>query len=183
MEQLNIPQEHRSTLRGLSALDDLERGRFYESGAVSTRGVPLVPDPRLETGDFGERERRRVRLMAGVDATAEGPALLVARRLGATGHATLEEQFSAHGTLAPQTMGRAQQRTTLQERNRRIGEIFRRLDQAASSAEILKEPGGGGLHKLAQAVNNWLRAKSPEAIETARERLVAELLALLASYD
>jgi hypothetical protein len=139
-----------------------------------------------------------------------GTANLVARRLGGVGEANLSEQFgdprttingqsatlrgridpgSARaggarraGSLAPATMVGAIS-SERREQHRRIGNIFRRLLQAAQRASIFSE-GAGNLSALAQAVDRWLNSKDPTSLRSAEaQALVAELMALLESYD
>jgi len=74
------------------------------------------------------------------------------------------------------------------ERNVRIGNVFHRLERAALRADILKEPGGGDLQKLARAVDRWQRSQlaarpNPRVLQRAEAALVVQLVALLQSYD
>lgn len=166
---LGLSSAELQTLQGITALDDLERGR----------------DPAL------------------------GAANLVNRRLGAGGSGTIQEQFGdprdasspprtrgrtpgeTAGSTAPSTMTNAVAvRQTEAERrvqNDRIGRIFHRLEATALRATLV-DNNAGSLENVARAVDRWLRsvrARNPDplVLEQRKNELVAQLAALLASYD
>jgi hypothetical protein len=166
---LGLSSAELQTLQGITALDDLERGR----------------DPAL------------------------GAANLVNRRLGAAGSGTIQEQFGdprdtsspprtrgrrpgeAAGTTAPSTMTNAvairQTQTERSVQNNRIGRTFHRLESSARSATLV-DNNSGGLEHVVRAVDRWLRsvrARNPDPLVLAQREneLVAQLAALLASYD
>lgn len=86
------------------------------------------------------------------------------------------------GALAPATMVGALGGER-REQQRRIGNIFRRLLQAAQRGSLYRE-GAGNLADLARAVERWLHSKEPRDVSSAEaDELIRELIALLASYD
>ncbi len=163
---LGLSAAQLSTLQGMTALDDLERGR----------------NPAL------------------------GTANLVNRRLGAVGTGTLDEQYGdpradrrtrdrrpgeRTGATAPSTMTGAvsarQSRAEERRQDDRIGRIFQRLEATALRGTVVQAP-AGSLEALARAVDRWLRialANRPDrrVLEARTAELVAQLAALLASYD
>jgi hypothetical protein len=158
MAQFGVDASGAQLLNAVTALDDLERARLGDKGV--------------------------------------GTANLVARRLGAAGQATLPEQFgdprdaggatlraqgTREGALAPATMTGV--RSESREMHRRIGNIFRRLLRTTENADIVGTS-DGSLQALARAVRNWLNSKDPRSLESASaEALIAQLMALLRSYD
>jgi hypothetical protein len=129
---------------------------------------------------------------------------MVARRVGEAGGSSLTEQVDdrrnregqtrldsrrgdMRGASGPSTMTGAvsirQTRRETAEQNRRIGRIFHQLEQTVERAEIVSN--GGSLDRLAQAVRRWLQARSQGSadLDQRQAELIAELSALLLSYD
>ena len=171
MAAANLSQEHRALLRGVAALDDLERARQGSVGTANAVARLLGAEGHATLAEqFGDP---RTTLPSGDAATLRGRMDPTDIRAGGARRA---------GALAPATMVGAISGERF-EQQRRIGNIFRRLLRATETARVY-EDGNDALASLARMVQRWLDSKNPRDLESEdATRLIAELVTILEGFD